>query len=175
MNERELAEYFKKFFECGRVKEVLATIKECGISGWEVWLQVEFAHYLQKKVYKEEEVKFDWHREYKITNGAGSSIIPDFWVSSDSNDKSYFLIELKRSNSGKLKEKMKRDIKKWQGYIEQHGDILECAGDPETYSLSGIFFVGVDTNPNYGETNIEADKLVNYGMPDKYRLDFLPV
>ncbi|WP_240001916.1 hypothetical protein [Photobacterium kishitanii] len=52
MNKDKALRCIQDFFEEEHVKEVISTIKECRVSGWEGWIQVEFAHYLQKKYTK---------------------------------------------------------------------------------------------------------------------------
>ncbi|WJG27809.1 hypothetical protein QSU96_19795 [Vibrio furnissii] len=92
MNEKQVFECIHGFFQEEHVQKAISTIGKCKISGWEGWLQVEFANYLETKVYGEEKKNFDWYREYKIITKSpnydandeqNKYIIPDFWISSD--------------------------------------------------------------------------------------------
>lgn len=180
MNKEQVTQCLHNFFNQERVRSTIATIKECDITGWEKWLQVEFAHYLQTKIYKNDEHEFRWYREYKVISShcdKGDSqkeyILPDYWISSDKGENSYYLIELKCSNTGSLEAKMAEDVNKWNTYIEKHGRILACSSDSMEYRNSGVFFVGVDTK--HKETEIEARDCVleHCGHDFKYRIDFL--
>lgn len=175
MNKDKVIRCIQDFFEEEHIKEVIATIKECQVSGWEGWIQVEFAHYLQKKVYKDQKANFSWYREYKVHSSGDNHIIPDFWISSDEDEISYFLIEFKRSNSGKLEDEMKVDVEKWRNHIAINQGKLYCPTDNKTYNNLGVFFVGVDTNPANKELHVEGVTLENYGKQSQYRIDFLSV
>lgn len=193
MNQDQVFKCIKDFLEIDRVKEAIATITKCKITGWEGWLQVEFAYYLETVVYGKQERKFDWYREYKINTHSAPNdeeseeqnkyIIPDFWISSDQGDDSYYLIEFKRSNSGSLRRDMEEDITKWKAHIEQCTDELKCGSDPEnTYTNCGVFFVGVDTNPSNLCSSVEVNgvelKLVEVPLNEAkiyYRIGFLPI
>ncbi|OBU29299.1 hypothetical protein [Photobacterium kishitanii] len=88
---------------------------------------------------------------------------------------SYFLIEFKRSNSGKLEDEMKVDVEKWRDHIAINKGELYCPTDNNTYNNLGIFFVGVDTNPANKELYVEGVTLENYGKQSQYRIDYQSV
>jgi hypothetical protein len=193
MNQDQVSKCIKDFLETDRVKEAIATITKCKITGWEGWLQVEFAHYLETVVYGEQERKFDWYREYQINTHSSPNdeeseeknkyIIPDFWISSDQGDDSYYLIEFKRSNSGSLPSDMEKDITKWKAHIGCYKGALECASEPgKAYKNCGVFFVGVETNPSDLRPSIKKNKvaLELFEVPLEegqlyYRIGFLPI
>jgi len=193
MNQDQVSKCIKDFLETDRVKEAIATITKCKITGWEGWLQVEFAYYLETVVYGKHKQKFDWYREYKINTHSSPNdeeseekskyIIPDFWISSDQGDDSYYLIEFKRSNSRSLPGDMGEDITKWKAHIEQCTDELKCGSDPEnTYTNCGVFFVGIDTNPSDLLSSIKVNEvaleLVEVPLEEGmlyYRIGFLPI
>lgn len=187
MNKEQVIQCINKFFQEKHVKNTIATIGKCEISGWEGWLQVEFAHYLETKVYGEEKKNFDWYREYKIITKSpdydkndeqNKYIIPDFWISSDQGSDTYFLIEFKRSNTGTIINDMKKDIKKWKAHIKHGKDALECASElGKYYKNLGVFFVGVEAKQTDTSNPIEVEgiELNLYGESLKYRMGFLPV
>ncbi|RZP80906.1 hypothetical protein D8T51_07080 [Vibrio vulnificus] len=185
MNEKQVFECIHGFFQEEHVQKAISTIGKCKISGWEGWLQVEFANYLETKVYGEEKKNFDWYREYKIITKSpnydandeqNKYIIPDFWISSDQASNAYYLIEFKRSNTGAIVSEMKVDIEKWLTHMDSYKDALECASESgQNYKNLGVFFVGVDTKPTDEVATIEGVSLNLYGASLKYRIGFLSV
>lgn len=154
MTKQELINAIHDFLKSERIKKALPVIKECHMTGWENWLQIEFGIYLQgHEIHKINR----WDREFKIDYFSETSetkhIIPDFWVSDSDNyeDKNaYFLIEFKRNNSGNLLSEMKKDVSKWVDYTIHHGSELLCRGYARSEN-SGVFFVGLDMTPNDNE------------------------
>ena len=156
MTKYEIENAIKKFINSERVTKVIKTINKTNCSGWEAWLQIEFAYFLSNEANSENE--FEWWREYKIhtvqdeKSNESKFIIPDFWISNTdhgSEENSYFLIEFKRSNNGDVLKYMKLDIDKWIKHIKAD-DVpeLECPGYKTVYHNSGVFFVGIDLNKN---------------------------
>lgn len=182
MNKEQVIQHLHDFINQERVRSTIATIKECYITGWEKWLQVEFAHYLQAHIYKNNQHEFRWYREYKVISSTCEKdnnrsqkehILPDYWISSDEGEHSYYLVELKCSNTGDLESKMAGDVNKWKMHTKEHGHVLTCVSDPVQYRNAGIFFVGVDIG--FKEIQIEVGDclLENHGQTFKYRIDFL--
>lgn len=148
MNKEQIIQCIHGFFNQERVRSTIATIKECNITGWEKWLQVEFAHYLQANIYKNAQHEFRWYREYKVITSSCENdnnksekqhILPDFWVSSDEDEHSYYLVELKCTNTGDLETKMAEDINKWNMHIKNNRHVLTCVSDSVQYRNAGIF------------------------------------
>lgn len=50
MNKKQVFECIHGFFQEKHVQKAISTIGKCKISGWEGWLKVEFANYLETKV-----------------------------------------------------------------------------------------------------------------------------
>ncbi|MFA0438897.1 hypothetical protein BCU70_12090 [Vibrio sp. 10N.286.49.C2] len=189
MNKEQIIQCIHAFFEQDCLRKKIATIKECQISGWEGWLQVEFAHYLQGTVYKDKKTPFSWYREYKIITGQEGDndkvdyIIPDFWISSDTNpEQDFYLIEFKRSNNGDIKKLMEDDISKWTNHISlssNPSDIKCQNGKKEEYIYKnkGVIFVGVDTKLDATLIKDEIEGVIAHGMasPFFYRIDSLTI
>ncbi|MGR5258646.1 hypothetical protein ACPV5Q_01630 [Vibrio astriarenae] len=185
MDKEKVFQCIHGFFQEEHVQKTIATIGKCQISGWEGWLQVEFAHYLETKVYGEKKQQFNWYREYKIitkssiydkSDEQNKYIIPDFWISSGPDSNAYYLIEFKRSNTGAIVREMKVDIEKWLTHIDYYNDTLECVSEPENnYKNLGVFFVGIDTKSTDEVDPIQGVLLKLYGESLQYRIGFLPV
>jgi hypothetical protein len=54
-------ELFDNFFSQKRIQKRLSIIREKGITGWEIWWQIEFATYLSTK----DESLSEWYREWE--------------------------------------------------------------------------------------------------------------
>ncbi|EGR2798107.1 hypothetical protein [Vibrio cidicii] len=182
MNKEQIIQCIHGFFNQERVRSTIATIKECNITGWEKWLQVEFAHYLQANIYKNAQHEFRWYREYKVITSSCENdnnksekqhIPPDFWLSSDEDEHSYYLVELKCTNTGDLETKMAEDINKWNMHIKNNRHVLTCVSDSVQYRNAGIFFVGVDIRYKDLTIDVSDCHLDSYGQTFKYRIDFL--
>ncbi len=166
MNKGQVANCIIEFLAQPRIKSVITTIMDCNISGWEGWLQVEFAHYLQTEVYKNDE-SCEWYREYKVKSKSNVDdkegfIIPDFWIKStecNSEHESYYLIEFKRDNSGKMLDGIKKDIEKWTTHIEHSGDELKCPDHADSIN-TGVFFIGIDKSGIVFDDTIDKAKMI---------------
>jgi len=137
--EEKLAEFLSD--KDDRISPVLNTISDCKITGWEKWLQIEFAHFINNK-YQKEEGSLRWSREYKYkSDGAKEIVIPDFAVSFD-NDKSLFLVETKISNkTSTIQLEIGKDIEKYK-------NINSLLWDGNEYEINGIYFIGITTSTN---------------------------
>lgn len=195
MNKEQIFKLLHEFIQQPRIQSTLSTIKECDISGWEGWLQVEFAHYVQNEVYNKKKFQFSWYREYKVITKSdrydesdknNKYIIPDFWISSDTNklqttEKDFYLIEFKRSNKGDIHKLMKEDIRKWRSFIDLAKNKRNLVCRNKTYDVyfnCGVFFVGIDTNGQISLDNLDAfDGLESEVIQDPFyhRIDFLKV
>lgn len=154
--QKKLENHIAKFFNDDHLSEVLNTIATCKITGWETWLQIEFAHFLQKQYLKEKkaeipnEATLQWYREYRVVldNEADEKkyIIPDFWYWSGINN-GYYLVELKQARSfNDLKTEMKKDVDKITEHYKKHENRLTCENYDEIYINKGVYYVGVCVN-----------------------------
>lgn len=119
-----------EFFKKRSITKALAVIDECEITGWETWLQIEFA-----KFFSEHELVFEWSREerYQLdqrsSNGKTACAI-DFSIR-QKYKQSWLALELKQKNTvGSCIKSMLRDVVKVNKIKQSHNDIrtLWCLG-----------------------------------------------
>ncbi|EHI9302583.1 hypothetical protein V9789_004211 [Vibrio vulnificus] len=121
------------FFSSSRLKPVLRSLSTGNITGWEIWLQIEFAHFLTSH-----KSNPNWYREYElIASDWNKKTRPDFWLWSK-QDKKYVLIEFKQAvNSNQLIDLMNKDARK------TFATEMICVSDKNVYEFVGQIFVGI--------------------------------
>ncbi|OTG78990.1 hypothetical protein B9T33_13580 [Acinetobacter sp. ANC 5054] len=95
-----LSEVFENFFKQKYIRERLNAIEQNNITGWEIWLQVEFSFFLE-----EQENVMEWQREVacnldkRIVKLKDKGII-DFWIREKNKSKETMIaVELKQASS----------------------------------------------------------------------------
>ena len=103
------------FFGQRKIKKSLTLISEKGVSGWEVWLQIEFATFLAANYDNE----IEWHREFKArvdgrTLWGRKMLAADFVLRRKGYKKDeYIVLEFKQNASArKCFSEMIKDIAK---------------------------------------------------------------
>lgn len=174
--EKSLETLIQQFFVEDHVVEVLNTISDCSISGFEGWLQIEFAHYLQKQ-FKDKKHTKSWYREYQLVNNVENSekdknVIPDFWFSIDEKESEYDLIEFKQNSKCNLKDletSMQEDCDKYKTLNAK----VKCT-DQKTYKIRNVYFVGVlpevtEQKPKPSDDQISSKlNLTELNTPNKF-------
>jgi hypothetical protein len=129
----DVAALIDGFFSSERLRPVLKSLLRRDVSGWEVWLQIEFAHYLTTM-----DGDQNWYREYEITSTDNEKKSrPDFWLWSK-HDKKYTLLEFKQANDSKmLLSSMVKDT------LKSVSSNMVCSSDNEIYEFSRLFFIGI--------------------------------
>lgn len=158
-------EYIKEllngFFDNEEIKERFGLIEKNGVTGWEIWLQIEFAHFLTKH-----ESKPDWRREESYQYDKRKEKIklklrPDFLIRKKGWRKDeYMALEFKQNSQPRACLKnMLTDLEKYRKILQSHSD------------LRSIWTVGVfktenieDTQDNFSTFFIEQDS--DYSVRD---------
>ncbi len=146
-NKHRIEEKLKVFLEAkheeSRLINIINTIEKCKITGWEKWLQIELAHFLNNSFINEN--GYNWSREYGYTptgeKAEKSLIYPDFAISFD-NEKTLYLIEIKVNHDKSALEKgMTEDLKKYE-------NTKKLKWNKQSFPIKGVFFLGILTNSN---------------------------
>lgn len=130
-----LAELADSFFSLRHTQKSLSLIHNHGITGWEIWLQVEFAHFLSMhesspEWWREETLDYDRRMEKEK-----SFLRPDFLIRKKGwKRESYFALELKQHPvATTCISNMVKDMRR----IEK---LRRSSIDLRAYWLLGIYF-----------------------------------
>tara|TARA_Y100000588_G_scaffold392016_2_gene502490 strand:+ start:468 stop:1037 length:570 start_codon:yes stop_codon:yes gene_type:complete len=155
--ENKLKEFLASENDNSRLPSVLKTIEKCKITGWEKWLQIEMAHFLENSF--ADDIGYRWSREYgyqinhdekneeKIT-----TIYPDFAISFDSEE-SLYLVELKVSdNPSTLDSEIQKDREKYELLKKKDNTLL---WGRKRYAVKGVFYIGLLSNNSRNKNNFD--------------------
>ncbi|OEE69820.1 hypothetical protein A1OO_03295 [Enterovibrio norvegicus FF-33] len=151
------------FFSQLYIEDRFNTIAKEHISGWENWLQIEFAYFLSRRISDE---NGQWWREYKIRwdnmPPDMDSVKPDFWLWAGT-DKHYHLIEFKQSSSTSKTalRGLNDDIEKLSSLsLAREFDVV---GDTECYTCTSKVFVLVLVSQRESPSETVCDAATTIG------------